>query len=247
MAIVVGAVVTTPTIGSLADEVIARVENRVSDKTRAEIWLRDALLEISANPDFRNEFVELEENGPDCVLSIGQAEYDEALFVNTGDVNLGFLNFRLWLDPPTNSRWRKLESRSYQYIDKSSKQPSTPSVWYRFKGTIGFDPPPDKTYQVRSRYYLQHPIDDTLVGVTQILLPRDWLEVLVLSAAERGFMELLEFEKATTIHMLLHGDPKHPTRLGLLAGRIKKREREDWRHSRALKPVKRAYTLAGRY
>lgn len=47
------------TIDDLDDEVIARVENRTSDIGRARIWLRDAILEISSNPDFRNEFDQL--------------------------------------------------------------------------------------------------------------------------------------------------------------------------------------------
>jgi hypothetical protein len=50
---------TSFTIGQLVPEVILRTENRTTDTTRAAIWLRDALLEISGSPDYRDDFVEL--------------------------------------------------------------------------------------------------------------------------------------------------------------------------------------------
>jgi hypothetical protein len=230
------------TIGSLADDVIIKVENRTSDVARARIWLRDAILEVSGNTEFRDDFDELEVLGPTFNLTIGAQEYAFPVqLVPVGDFNLATLDIMLWIDPPTNLLRRKLRNTSYQEADKFQILNATPNSWYRFGNTVGFIPVPDKTYQVQARLLRQHPINDSALEITQILLPRDWNEILCWSAAERGFAELLEYEKAAAIHAMLHGDPKYPERPGLIAGRKKRREREDWRQEKALRPIVRRY------
>lgn len=239
---IIGSPITPVTIATLTNEVIAKTENRESDRLRVETWVRDALIEIAANPGYRNEFDELEVTGPLYTLTTGQQEYNGDLFINTDDVNLAFLDFFIWLDPPTNSNRRQLIQKHYQHIDRWRPAQSNPIDWYRFENMIGFNPMPKTTFQVQARYYRLHPIDDSCLNATVILLPRDWHEIIVWAAAERGYMELLEYEKAATIHALLFGDPTKPTRPGMIAGRLKRREREDWRRDRSLAPVKRPYT-----
>lgn len=243
---IVGLPVEPVTLKTLTDDVVRKVENRESDRLKVETWVRDALIEISSSPGFRNEFDELEETGPVYDLTADQAMYDGALFINPDDVNLAFLDFVLWQDPPYNTNQKQLVQRNYQEIDRHRKTPSIPSSWYRYKNEIGFDPVPNFGFQAQARYYRLHPIDDSCLANTLILLPRDWWEIVVLSATERGWIELLEFEKATAIHMLLYGDPKEPMRPGLIAGRIKRREKEDWRKERKLAPIKRRYSYSGR-
>ena len=58
----------------LDSEVILKLENRTSDVPRADVWLRDALLEITGDPDFRNEFDQLEIYGPQFLLTPLQQE-----------------------------------------------------------------------------------------------------------------------------------------------------------------------------
>ena len=241
---IIGLPLSTVTIATLTDEVIAKTENRESDRLRVEKWVRDALIEIAANPGYRNEFDELEVNGPLYALTTGQQEYNADLFINVDDTNLCFLDFLIWIDPPQNTNRRKMTQKHYQYIDQWKPQESVPVDWYRFENTIGFSPVPKTTYQVQARYYRLHPIDDSCLSATPILLPRDWWEIIVYAAAERGFMELLEYEKSNQIHILLFGDPGNLKRPGLIAGRVKRREKEDWRASRGLRPIKRPYTFA---
>jgi len=241
---IIGLPLSSVTIATLTDDVIAKTENRESDRLRVETWVRDALIEIAANPGYRNEFDELEVNGPLYSLTSGQQEYNADLFINTDDVNLNFLDFMIWMDPPTNINRRKLTQKHYQHIDMWRPVGSTPVDWYRFENTIGFNPVPNASFQVQARYYRLHPIDDSCLSATPILLPRDWWEIIVMAAVERGYMELLEFEKANQVHVLLYGDPGNPTKPGLVASRLKRREKEDWRASRGLKPIKRPYTHA---
>lgn len=229
------------TIGDLDSEVILRLENRTTDLSRADIWLRDALLEITSDFDLRNEFDQLEVWGTPFNLTIDTQEYPETNLVPSDvDYNVSTLDILIWLDPPTNSiRW-KLENSHYQKADMFQPTNSVPTEWYRFGNNIGFNPIPDKGYQVQTRMLMQHPINDSDLTATTILIPRDWNEILIWASVERGFMEILEFEKAEKVHVLLYGDPKHPDRPGLIEGRKKRREQEAWRTEAVLRPIVRA-------
>jgi hypothetical protein len=229
------------TIGDLENEVILRCENRVSDVARAEVWLRDSLLEVTSNPDFRNEFDQLEIYGIPFNLTIQQQEYPEENLVPEGDYNVATLDIIIWQDPPTNLIRRKLNVSHYQKADNFQPTYSLPTEWYRFSDLIGFTPIPDKAYQIQTRMLRQHPINDSTLKETQILIPRDWNEILVWEAVHRGFMELLEFEKAAKVYTLLHGDIKHPERPGLYQSRKKRRELEAWRTEGSLRPTIRPY------
>ncbi len=242
--------ILTPTgiqffISDLVNEVVLRTENRVSDTARAAIWLRDALLEITSNPDFRSEFDELEEFGPVFNLNTTDQEYAFSNIVPAGDYNVATLDILLWTDPTANTNRIRLEETSYQDADKISPFPGQPVKWYRFGDSVGFIPKPDKAYQIQARIYKMHPLNDNVVADTQILIGRDWNEILIWAAVERGFIELLEYAKAAGVHTMLYGDPKYPTRPGLINGRKKRREKEAWRMQRALRPVVKPYGWGG--
>lgn len=235
-------------IADLENEVILRCENRTTDTARADVWLRDALLELTADPDFRNEFDELELLGPLFNLTGGRSvaagavqEYAFSNLLPTGTYNICTLDIVLWTDFPTNSTNIRLETTSYQEADLVTRLTGQPVKWYRFADTCGFVPVPDKNYQVQARVYQMHPINDNQLNQTTILIGRNWNEILVLMAVEKGFLELLQYEKAAAVHKLLHGDPKHPKRLGMIEGRKKRREKENWRMQAALRPIVRSY------
>lgn len=236
----------TFTIQQLEQEVLLRCENKATDIGRTDIWLRDALLEITSNPDFRDEFDQLEEYGTAFNLVPKTQEYNETNIVPSGDYNVATLDILIWQDPPTNQVRRKLIMSHYQKADNFQPTFSLPTEWYRFSDTIGFTPVPDKPYQIQTRMLRQHPVNDAQLNQTQILIPRDWNEILIWAAVERGFMEYLEFEKAQKVHMLLYGDPKHPEKPGLIYGRKKRRTQENWRTEAALRPVYRSSMWGGR-
>lgn len=237
---------TVFTICELRAEVIARLENRTQDLDRATVWLRDALLEITMDPSLRNEFDELELLGPTLVLTgsttnaAAVQSYPFSLLIPTGDYNVNTLDVLLWTNPPLNSNRIRLIETSYQDTDRISPYPGQPVKWARFNDDIIFTPPPNLNYTVQARIYRQHPVDEDGCE-TEILIGRDWIEVLIWAAVMRGFMELLEYEKAEKVRGLLYGDPKYPDRPGIIEGKKKRHEKEAWRRQLGLRPILRKY------
>lgn len=230
-------------ISDLVTEVMAKLENRTDATTqaRAAIWIRDALLEIGANPTLRDDFKELEVQGPTFVLTALTREYAETNILPATTASIATLDIILWTDPPGNTNTIRLNPTHYQEADRYTQlTKSQPTDWYRFANNIGFIPTPSLAYQVQARIMQMHPLSGTLASTT-ILLPVDWNEVLVWSAVERGFMELLEFEKAAGVHKMLFGDPKRPGEPGLMYSRKKTRKREGFRDSVGLRPIVRGY------
>lgn len=233
------------TIGSLASEVLYKVENRTSDLARAYVWLQRAIQEIAGNQDFRNEFDELAVWGPKFNLTIGTQEYNESSFITGPDLVMATMDIMIWTDYPTNSIRRKLDYTDFQEADKFTLNNTLPTKWYRFGSYIGFYGIPDKAYQTQARVLKKHPISSP-IETTVILLPDDWEEVIEVAAAEKGYTELKQYEAAASLHRILHGDPKHPERPGMLYGRKKKKEKESWRTQGSLRPVSRPYSFGGR-
>jgi hypothetical protein len=247
------------TIDQLVPEVILKVENRITDTARARVWIRNSLLELTSGTKYRDDFDQLEIFGPKANLTIGKQEYSFSFLVPPQGIqspfvpgivplsgyNLGTLDVLIWLDFPFNSIRRRLNFTHYQDADKFQQAISLPTEWYRFADTIGFNPVPNQTYQVQARMLQMHPINDTNLGNTLILIPREWNEVLEWSAAMRGYMELLEFEKAQAIRQMLEGDPEHPDKQGLIQAVKKRRKRESWRQEQPLRPIIRSYTWGG--
>jgi len=238
----------TFTINDLVPEVILRVENRTTDADRAAIWLRDAMLEISGNPDYRDDFAQLEVLGPLFNLTTGVQEYDfqnlippTSLPLQSG-INMSTLDVFIWTDYPNNQIRRKLNPTHYQDSDRFQQAMSLPTEWYRFANNIGYNPVPNKPFQTQARILQMQPINDSNLTATQILTPREWNEVLIWAAAMRGYMELLEFEKAGEIRDMLYGQMKDNVRKpGLIDGIKKLRKRENWRDTIPLRPVIMGY------
>lgn len=233
-------------IADLESEVLLRTENRTQDASRADVWIRDALLEISGSPDYRDDFVELEVLGPTSNLVSNQQEYPEEQFFQLGDVASLIDDLMIWVDFPTNKIRRKLDASHYQKSDRFTPVFSLPTEWYRYSGIIGFNPIPDVPYQVQARTVRMHPINDNQLNQTIILLPRDWNEVLVMAAVQRGFIELMEYEKANKVHTQLYGDPDNKAQPGLIFHVKRKRRKEAWRSESRLTVVKRPIMWGGR-
>lgn len=223
----------------LGPEVILKVENRTSDLQRAYVWLRDAYLELVTNTDLRSEFDEFEFTGPLFDLIVGQQTYPWTDIVPACKAYA--LDIMCWTDPTTNTNRIRLDETSYQDADAVSQFPGQPVKWYRFNDDIGFVPVPNQTYQIQARAYIMPPIVDNDLAQTQIDIDRSWNEIIVMMAAERGFIELLEYDKAVKVHNLLYGDPRYPDRPGFFNGRKKRREKEAWRKQVSLRVAYRPY------
>ncbi len=242
-------------ISTLANEVVIKLENRLSLLNRAYVWVKDSIVEISANTDLRDDFDELETWGTPFVLNPGPPSVQEYPFSElmpnlldplTGSpyktFNMATLDVLLWTDPPTNENRIQLSMTHYQDADRASTPVGgQPSEWYRFANTIGFNPPPNLNYQIQARILRYHPFNWVALQNTIVLLPIDWHECLIWGAVERGYMELQEFDKASNIHVLLHGDPKYPAKIGLMQGAKKRRKKEGFRRTGSLRPIVRGY------
>lgn len=226
-------------ISDLVNEVLIRTENRTSDTSRAAIWIRDALLEISGSPDYRDDFPELELLGPVVNLTPQVQEYDESFMTPTGDVVSVVDDILIWVDYPANLNRRKLDVSHYQKSDRFNPVFSIPTEWYRHSSNIGFNPTPDLAYQVQWRMVKMHPFVEDNLPSSEILLPRDWNEVIIWCAVQRGFMELMEYEKASKVYQMLHGDPTDSSQPGLLFSVKRKRRKEQWRMESRLTLVRR--------
>lgn len=237
------------TIQNLEQEVVLKLENRQSETANIDRYLRDTIIEIAGNPDYRDSFPDLEIYGAATNLiggavGIAVQEYPEAQFITlASDYNIKTLDFMLWIDYPTNQNRKQLNPTHYQETDKFSSYPSLPTEWYRFGNTIGFNPLPNKNYQVQARIMRRHPITDYFnaagqLNTTVVLLPAEWYEVLEWAAAMRGFAELLQFEKVAELRTMLWGDPQHPNdNPGLIASVKTKRRAEAWMQQQPLRPV----------
>lgn len=233
------------TIADLGQEVVVRVEGRTRDIGRAYVWVRDALIEIAGNPDYRETFDDLEVTGPVFNLTGGDnttsvQEYDFDSLVNSGDYIITTLDIRLWTDYPDNRISKQLDNKDFQVADRFLQSPSIPAFFYRFGHSVGFVPTPSQNYQVQARIMRRHPLNDPIENTT-ILIPLEWNEILVWAATMRGFMELLQYEKAAQIRTLLYGDPKYPEKPGIIEGVKRRKQNEAWLQTKSLKPVIRSY------
>ena len=227
------------TVNDLSSRVLYAVENRSSstDTTNSYQWIRDAVLELANNPDFRNDFPELEVKGPTFALTAKTQEYTESNLINANDVMDGTLDIILWTDFPTNSIWIKLTPSHYQRTDMSFAANAQSTEWYRFGGSIGFNPPPDQNYQVQARYLRKHPFSSPIASTDAILLPADWEKVIELLATAYGFMSLEQYQKSSALRVFLFGDPSKPDSPGFIRSRKTKREKEQHRTTYPLRPI----------
>ena len=129
------------TIDDLVPEVILRVENRITDNARAQIWLRDSLLELTGGTKYRDDFDQLEVFGPKANLLIAVKEYPFDMLVPPQNIpdpfdpdvipmsgyNWGTLDILIWLDFPSNRIRRRLNFTHYQDADKFQQALSLPT------------------------------------------------------------------------------------------------------------------------
>lgn len=232
-------------ISDISTLVLLKVENRTAsgDVTNSYDWIKKALIDLCTNRQFRDDLTELEVIGPTFNLTAGTQEYAETLFVNTagGDLNMATLDVKLWTDVPAGSNFIVMEPSSYQWTDRGGANQGRPTKCYRYGSNIGFFATPDATYQVQARCLRYHSFSNPIQN-TPLLIPVELEEILIWAAVKRGWAELEAFDKVMNVDRLLHGDPKHPDRTGLIESYKTKSSREDHRVSFSIRPTIRRYT-----
>lgn len=111
----------------------------------------------------------------------------------------------------------ELRRKNVKYLDKYNTSTTGPPSIYApwssqgatplttFVRQIIVRPMPDTVvYTLRWRFW-RLPIIESTLADTVLQVPLDWLEIIDYAAAMRGFSDLIEYDKAAAIQMLLYG------------------------------------------
>ena len=191
-----------------------------------------------------NPFEELKITGPVKALTIGQAMYPVAFFLNPGDDYVQIPSFACYVDFPNNTVITVLKYKTVMAIEPMSTQATqgVPSRWSRFGANIILGPTPNQQYGVYMRYQLRNnfPQDETDLSGVKIRVPDTWEEIVIYGAAERVAVVKRWNDQASYLHTLLWGDPasraKDGTlaRPGLIAARTLQIERDQQHNERQI-------------
>ena len=239
---------TNITIQDLITEVQGWLQNRqdasesqTNATMRPSFALKRSLQELTAN----YEFEELKVTGP--VQNIGPGlgyqgsnyAYPVAQFLNPGDdVTLTF-DPVIWLTPAQAQQaglavtsTNNGGAYSMNYMSEKAIQTilfvpgGVPYNYTRHGNQFWFGTQPGSVYQVYLPYQVRHPFDDDNLTASPVLIPSDWHEVAVISAAERLAVKLRWNDQAGFLHNILYGDPENPEKLGLVAQHLQQPERD---------------------
>ena len=174
---------------ALKTEVVARLGNRTDIDARVERWINYAFFEILLYPRF--SFFELDKlvTFP-TVASV--ATYTLTDFAPD-----------IWhiLDIKDTNNSRHLTRSHYQVLDRVTPTNGQPTRYYRFGGTVVFDPIPDSVLTMQLRYRLR-PADQT-TGSNFGGLGTEWEELITVLSVIKGFEALDQRDKAAEQRQIL--------------------------------------------
>ena len=192
--------------------------------TDVERWLVSAIRNITASYSFD----ELCIYGPYVPLVIGQALYTVDYFFPVGYSNkiTRYDSFILQVTPSngSNSSYIPLKWRTLSFINPLS-QIQGMVLFYTNYGTsngiavgkqqILFAFNPIQNYNVQACFQGKHEFA-TVIGDTVVMVPDEWLDVIVAAAAMIGAEELRMTDKQQQIKAELYGDPDSRAEPGLI-------------------------------
>lgn len=161
------------------------------------------------------------------------------------------------------STGNEINSRDIRVVEPMSKITGIPTVCcmsgsYDNYGYIlvGFNP--DNPYPTQLTYQREHPFECTyeqvlqsinnqslanIVGTTRIRMPKDWMEIIILAAAEKACYDMGLNEIGASYHQQLYGykDKRGNEMPGIITVRMSQQDRQASFNSRAMRPVVRKY------
>src|SRR5215831_804099 len=197
-------------IGDLVNDVADLLGNRSDINTRISKWIAYGYRDIGhAIP-----FEELEETDYTLLVpNLGGYDYP------IGARAIKSMTMGFPAGKPTSRR--PLRKRNIKILDRYNlSTPGTPSIWAPFKNQFHVRPVPDQGYPLIIRFWKKVQLDQMDINNTELLVPDDWVEIVQYQAQIRGFMGLLEFDKAAAVRTMLYGNPKQPDKPGLLKQRL---------------------------
>ena len=168
-------------VNQILQEVTWRVGNRTDIQPRTLIWLNDAYFELLLSPLFT--FNQLDRS-TSWVTVPAQRVYQ----LSTQLPGYWFImNIR------NDTIEQKLKKFDVTEMDRVSRTTGLPYRYGRFADQIELDPTPDREYTMTTRWRFRPP---ELVNGGDHLLTREWDEVLITKAAQKGWESLEQWEKA---------------------------------------------------
>ena len=232
-------------INDLIPEVVNALQGRSDIATLVPLYMKRTLQEVTDNYPFE----ELRVTGPLVSLTAKQSTYPASLFLNPSDDYTIHSSFALYVDFPRNTVVSPVTYKTPAAIEVMIA-PATqgiPAKWTRYGGNILLGPTPDKGYQLFFRYQKRYQFQEDTLGLTPILVPDSWEEIVIYSCAERIAIVKRWNDQATYLHSILYGDPEYVStqgkmgRPGLLSGRLFQQEKDEQMASRQLMPLVARY------
>lgn len=228
-------------ISDLQADVKRKLANRQDSYDLAPFFIRDAIRELTES----YSFTELEEIEFGFQLIANVARYDVSNFVSADIPFTDIKAFDLYTDYPNNTVSKNVKFRELMVVLPMAKISALPSVWTRHGSWIIFGNAPDNPYTIDTYYQRKHYFEGPTVEAlreTEIRMPDSWLEIVTLSAAERGAMELRLPDFVSLYHSILFGDPKKPGEPGLIQARVSQHERDKGHNEGQMTPQVQRYT-----
>ncbi|SRR6266496_4158224 len=158
----------------------------------------------------------------------------------------------------------EIKSRDIRVVEPMSKILGLPTVCclkgsYKNNGIILVGFLPDNPYPTQLTYQKQHKFNisysDILQSInnsqlanqlssTEIMMPDDWMEIIILAAAEKACYDIGMNEIGQSYHQQLYGykDKRGNDMPGIITVRITQQDRQASFNERQLRPVVRRYT-----
>jgi hypothetical protein len=228
-------------INDLIPEVVNALQARSDIAAFVPLYMKRTLQEVTDNYPFE----ELRITGPLVSLTANVSIYPASTFLNPSDDYTIHSSFALYVDFPRNTVVQPVTYKTPAAIEVMIA-PATkgiPARWTRYGTNIFLGPTPDKGYQVFFRYQKRYQFQEDNLGLTPILIPDSWEEIIVYSCAERIAIVKRWNDQATYLHQILYGDPEYQTtqgkagRPGLLSGRLFQQEKDEQMATRQLMPL----------
>ena len=186
-----------PTLGSFVAQVRPKLGNRTDIDDRISQWLLESYREIYSNYDLET----LEETDESMSTVAGTDGYD---YPDTARAIKSIILLQ-GVQPIYPKKKDIRVVRKYQVTTQG-----VPAIWAPFANKFIFRPTPDLVYPMVIDFWIKPEVDTTstvTINATEVLLPDDWYDVLIMGATERGHHELQETDKAQATHQILFGDP----------------------------------------
>lgn len=207
-------------------------------------WIYHAINDLTPSFPFEELVVD---NAPFFQFQVGLARYPIKYFLaeNNTDftmVRSFFRYFTTILPPILGNVGGIMKNRATGVVYPMSTISGIPTYWAQNGNNILFGFCPDQPYVGKMIYQRRHPFIISNIPACPVYMPDDWKEVLAYAAAIKACDYLGMPEVGAMYYKLLHGDPKKPGNIGLLAERISQLQRNMVTNERQLQPVVMRYT-----